>query len=342
MHDIDTRIAAIAARQHALVTRQQAVAEGASRSFIRHRLASGRWIQVHAGVFLIAGSPIEWETKVHAAVLAGGPGALASHRTAAVLWDLDGFRRGRSEITVERHRLPEHLAVRVHESTDMELAAATVRRGIPTTGLLRTLLDMGCLVRADLLDAAVEQVVRETRHDWPDLYHCLVTHSRRGRNGCGPLRAVLEARYGEDVTDSRFETLVRRLLADAGVVDPVSQFEIRDDAGRFVAEVDLAWPERMVAIELQSKKHHLNTPRWLRDMERLNAATLLGWNVLLYPWAVYVDRPGRIVDEVRTALGGDQRNCSDAGRPATTFGAISGGGAPTGAGRPRGPGVRRG
>jgi hypothetical protein len=194
------------------------------------------------------------------------------------------------------------LPVRVHESTDLDLARPVRRRGLPTTGLLRTLLDVGCLVPFGHLDVAVEQVVRETRWDWPDLYHCLLTHSRRGRNGCGPFRAVLAERYGEEVTDSRFETLVRRLLVDAGVDEPESQFEIRDPVGHFVAEVDLAWPDRMVAVELQSKKHHLNTMRWLRDMERLNDAILLGWDVLQYPWSVYVRRPGKLCAEVRRAL----------------------------------------
>lgn len=309
MDDIDARIAARASRQHALITYHQAILAGATPAMIRHRLKTGRWRRMHRGVYLIAGTPITWEVKVHAAVLAAGPGALASHRTGGVLWDWDGFRPGRPEITVPRHRCPEQLPVRVHESTDLDLAQPVLRRGIPTTGRLRTLLDVGCLVGPEVLESAVEQTIRETPAEWPDLYDTLVLHSRRGRNGCGPFRTVLDERYGDKViTDSYFETLVRRLLADAGVDDPVSQHPVFDGE-RFVAEVDLAWPDRMVAVELQSKKHHMNTPRWERDMERLNEARLLGWNILEYPWRFYVERPAKLVRQVQDALA--QRSGSD-------------------------------
>ncbi len=302
MDAIDARIAAVARRQHALVTRRQALACGASDAFIRHRLSTGRWVVLHRGVYVIAGVPIAWETMVHAAVLAAGDGALASHRTAAALWDLDDFRTGPVELSVPRHRRPVRLPVRVHESTDMVLARPVLRRGIPTTGLLRTLLDIGCLVTAGTLEGAIEQTVRETGADWSDLYDTLVLHSRRGRNGCGPFRAILDERFGDRViTDSRFEHLVRRLLADAGVEEPESQHSIYDEA-RFIAEVDLAWPRRMVAVELQSKKHHLHSVAFERDKQRLNDARLHGWHVLEYTFKFYVNQPNRLVREVQTAL----------------------------------------
>jgi len=302
MDTIDARIAALARRQHALVTSAQALGCGATPAFVKHRLATGRWLRLYRGVYLIAGGEITWETKVHAAVLAAGNGAMASHRTAAVLSDLDDFRPGPVELTVPRHRRPVRLPVRVHESTDIDLAQPVLRRGIPTTGLLRTLLDIGCLVPFDTLEGAVEQVLRETGNDWPDLYEVLVLHARRGRNGCGPFRAVLDERFGDEVvTDSKFERLVRRLLADAGVDEPVSQHPIYDGT-RFICEVDLAWPDRMVAAELQSKKHHLHSKGFERDKERLNDARLHGWNVLEYTFKAYRTTPDRLVREIETAL----------------------------------------
>jgi len=307
MDSVDARIAAIARRQHALVTSAQALGCGATPAFVKHRLSTGRWLRLYRGVYLIAGTEITWETKVHAAVLAAGPGAMASHRTAAVLSDLDDFRPGPVELSVPRHRRPVRLPVRVHESTDIDLAQPVLRRGIPTTGLLRTLLDIGCLVPFDTLEGAVEQVLRETGNDWPDLYEVLVLHARRGRNGCGPFRAILDERFGDAVvTDSKFERLVRRLLADAGVDEPVSQHPIYDGT-RFICEVDLAWPDRMVAAELQSKKHHLHTKGFERDKERLNDARLHGWNVLEYTFKAYRNQPDRLIREVQTALA--QRSC---------------------------------
>jgi hypothetical protein len=301
MSDLDVRVAAVASRQHATFTHAQALACGATPSAIKHRIRAGRWLRVHRGVYRIAGVPLTWEGKVMADVLAGGDRALASHRTAAVLWDLDGFRPGPPEVSVVRHRKPEQLSLRVHESTDLHLARPACRRGIPVTGLLRTLVDIGRLVTYEQLDCAVEEVVRRGRYDWPDLYHCLVAHARRGRNGVGPLRAVLEERYGDKVTDSRWETMVVRLLVDAGVDEPVTQHPIFD-GDRFVAEVDLAWPSVRVGVELQSKKHHLTPTRFERDLRRLTEARLLGWSIPEYTWKFFIERPHKLVAEVRQVL----------------------------------------
>lgn len=307
MGPFDARVAAIAARQHALITHAQAIGAGGTPAMIRHRKDTGRWRTVHRGVYLVAGAPFTWETRLLAAVLAAGRGALASHRSAAVLWELDDFRPGPPEISVPRHHKPEQLPARVHESTDLELADPVRRRGIPTTGLVRTLLDMGCLTGFDRLEGAVHQVIRETGNEWPDLYDALVRHSRRGRNGCGWFRGVLDENYGDQVvTDSRFEKNVRRLLLDAGVDEPESQYCVYD-GDVFVAELDLAWPPPMVALELQSKKHHLNPAAFERDKRRLNACRLLGWNVLEYSWRMYVEHPEKLVADVLRALG---RNCA--------------------------------
>ena len=51
-----------------------------------------------------AGVPVTWQSVLLADVLAAGPAAVASHRSAAVLWGLDGVRRGAPELTSGRDR----------------------------------------------------------------------------------------------------------------------------------------------------------------------------------------------------------------------------------------------
>jgi hypothetical protein len=105
----------LAARQHGLVAISQIEPDVASPAVIRHRVARGRWAKVAEGVYRIAGAPVTWESQVLASVLAGGPKAVASHRTAGALWDLDGCRPGMPEVSVPRGRsyrtdlaYPEH------------------------------------------------------------------------------------------------------------------------------------------------------------------------------------------------------------------------------------------
>src|SRR5512134_515317 len=87
----DPRMEELAAKQHGLVTRAQAMAAGLSRMAIQHRLASGNWHPVARGVYRLSGAVESPELRAMAAVLAAGDGAAVSHRSAAALHSLPGF-----------------------------------------------------------------------------------------------------------------------------------------------------------------------------------------------------------------------------------------------------------
>jgi hypothetical protein len=302
MDDFDLRAAAVASRQHSLITLAQVIAIGGDRHRAHRRIKSGRWHRVHAGTYFIAGHPFTWETRLLAAALFAGDGAVASHRSAAVLWNIEGFRKGPPEISVSRHQRPQRLDARVHESTDLHLADPVLRRGIPTTGLVRTLLDVSSVISYEAEEHAIDATLRTTPTQWPDLYESLTLHSRRGRNGCGRLRAVLDHRFGDKViTDSWFERMVRRLLLDAGFPAPESQWDVYDGP-TLLGELDLAWPDAKVGAELQSKAHHLNPTAFERDTAKLNRIQLQGWHVLLFTWRMYKERPDLICTQLAQAL----------------------------------------
>src|SRR2546426_12199388 len=81
----DHLITKIAARQHGVVSRQQAIQAGLSRFAISRRLAAGQLTVVFPGVFAISGVPASPPQRFMAACLWAGDGAVASHRTAASL-----------------------------------------------------------------------------------------------------------------------------------------------------------------------------------------------------------------------------------------------------------------
>ena len=74
----------IAERQAGVITRSQLLGLGLTPRQARRWLDSGRWRQVHAGVYVTFTGPIGDQARVWAAVLAAGPGAVAGCRTA--LW----------------------------------------------------------------------------------------------------------------------------------------------------------------------------------------------------------------------------------------------------------------
>jgi hypothetical protein len=115
------------------------------------------------------------------------------------------------------------------------------------------------------------------------------------------LRALLTEHYGEPyVPDSDFERMVQQLLLDAGLPAPVLQHEVYD-GDEFVARIDLAYPNRLLGIELDGRRH-LTDQAFERDPVRRNRLVGLGWTILNYTWRAYVDHPTRLVAEVRQFL----------------------------------------
>ena len=89
---------------------------------------------------------------------------MASHRSAAVLWRLDGFRPGRPEVTTPAHVSLERPSLRVHETTQWDRTDVVMREHIPTTGIARTLLDLAAVVGYVKLRQAVDDALpRKTR-----------------------------------------------------------------------------------------------------------------------------------------------------------------------------------
>ena len=135
------RMAIISARQHGVFSRAQAIDAGLTRHMIAARVRSGLWKRAYPGVFTVVGSPATWHQKVMSAVLAAGPGAVASHLTAAALYRMHGVKRGRIEITIPRDsRLTLHRVI-VHRSLVLSDEDRTTIDGIPTTSAARTLAD---------------------------------------------------------------------------------------------------------------------------------------------------------------------------------------------------------
>ena len=116
MHDLDRRIAAVAATKDNVFTRADVLACGGTDRAIEVRLQAGRWQQLHPGVYLLAAAPPTWPQQVRAAVAAAGDDAQASHRCGLVVWGADGLRMAPVELVVPYDDRPEPRGAIVHRS----------------------------------------------------------------------------------------------------------------------------------------------------------------------------------------------------------------------------------
>ncbi|HUP87676.1 MAG TPA: DUF559 domain-containing protein [Acidimicrobiales bacterium] len=283
-----------ASAQHGLVTFHQLVSAGVATSTIDTWVAAGRLVRVQPRVYRVAGAPVTWEQRVLAAVLAAGPGAAASHRTAAVLWGLLG--RGPIEIAVPRGRTPDLRGVIVHQTRDPIVVAH--RRGIPVTTPMRTLVDLGAVVPAAVLEVAVDRADVAGLCSIAAVEWELSRVARPGRRGTGPLREVLD-RHAllEEPPDGMLEPRFARLCKLAALPMPVFQHRV----GRF--KIDFAYPDLMIAIEVDGYGPHSSRSAFQSDRDRQNHLVGLGWTVLRFTWSDVVKRPEHVAKVVADAIG---------------------------------------
>ena len=287
-------------KQHGLISRAQALEAGMTRHQVQHHLDMDRWRAVAVSVYQNAAVPETPRSRLLAACIAHG--GLASHRAAAALHGIDGFKLLRPEIVVAPGRGRSATGVRLHRSTQMDLARPVAREGIPCTWLGRTMLDLSMVVSREQLESALDCVLRGGRLTYRDLYDVVASHSRQGRNGLTQLRAVLDARCAHDpVPLSDWSRWVRDLLVEAGLDRPALEHRVQDGAGRFLAQVDLAFPDRRLAIELDSVRWHHNRESFVKDRRRRNQLQAAGWDVLNFTWDDYASRPTELCAVVASA-----------------------------------------
>jgi predicted transcriptional regulator of viral defense system len=151
---IDVAIAALAAGQPGVVARAELVELGLGRRAIAHRVANGRLHVVHRGVYAVGHARLSRAGRWMAAVLAAGPGAALSHRSAAALWGIRDTSRSSIEVIAPRQcRRPGIDAHRI----SLEADEVTTERGIRVTTVTRTLLDLAEQLTPQQLERAIHE-----------------------------------------------------------------------------------------------------------------------------------------------------------------------------------------
>jgi hypothetical protein len=298
------KLTAIAEQQHGVVSLDQARGAGFTDHQIRQLVQGGRLVRPSRGALLVAGCPATWEQAVMAAVAAAGEPALASHQTAAHLWDLTGFRPDRIDVVMPRWDRSIRACV-VHESKDLEPEDADRVDGIPVTSAVRTVVDLGATAPW-LVESALERGIRQGTFRLAEVAGFVTRVGRRGRRGVGTIRPLIEHRARWDsATESELEDLFRKAWSGAGRPEPVTQHRINDLTGSFVCRADFAFPDALLRIELDSEAFHMDRPTFRKDRSVQNQTELLGWRTLRYTWWDLTTRPGEMVREVGAALGID-------------------------------------
>jgi len=279
--DTRRRLTQIAVAQHGLVTADQARAAGLTRQQIRWLTRSGAWKAIRPKVYALVGVPPTWVQAVAAAVLAVGPEAWASHATAAALWAMPRIEPYAIEVVTPLGRRVGLPGVTGHRSSALFTKDLSAHRRVPVTTPERTLVDLSARMAPDQLGTILDDGLRRRLIRLDRVGACV------GRLACAPGRspatvhALLAERLpGYDPGDSDLETQVLRILVTAGLPPPVQQHRVR--LGNRSVKIDLAYPELLVAIELDGWEFHGNRTAFDQDRARANLLVAAGWTLLRF------------------------------------------------------------
>jgi hypothetical protein len=288
-------VAEIAERQHGVVARRQLFALGFGRGAIDHRIAAGRLRPLFLGVYAVGHSLLTVRGRWMAAVLACGEGALLSHASAGALWGFATTARSRIDVTAVGRSRSGQTGIALHQVRRLHAQDRAAVDGIPITSVARTLLDLAEVVSRRRLERAFEDA---DRRDLLDLTAVLGLLERSpGRRGHKPLGALLSERYRPLTgTRSGLERQFLRLRREVGLPPPLVNSQV---AGY---EVDMAWPDRRLVVELDSYAFHHTRAAFERDRARDAALQLQGYRVLRVTDRQLDDEPEAIVRTIRALL----------------------------------------
>lgn len=293
--------ARIAARQHGVISLAQARAAGLSVKQLGTMCRGGEWTRPLPGVYASASCPKGWEQDLMAACVWAGSDAVASHRSAGQLWELDGCPTGQIEILFEcsGKRAPDGITLR--RTRFLPKFDRTVYRRVPVTTPTRTLVDLAAVLDERSLQMALDDALRRlVKLDVLDFR--LDRYTEHRRRGIPTLRRLVDDRKRLGIPGSPLESRVAWLLAKSGLPQPVRQYEIFD-RGHFLARVDFAYPQHKVIIEVDGYRFHSGRPSWVRDAEQRSHLAALGWAVIVATYERVEGNPQSLLDQVAQSLG---------------------------------------
>jgi very-short-patch-repair endonuclease len=278
-----------ASRQHGVLSRSQLTQLGLGRGAIDRRIQQGRLHLLHRGVYAVGHRALTQHGRWMAAALAAGPDARLSHHAAAALWQIRPTARTRVDVTVPR-ALHARAGLRHHQAV-LPPDEVTTHLGIRVTTPARTLFDLAAVLPRHQLERALNEADALRLSSPTSLTQLLERHPARGVATLRPL--LLTARRP---TRSDLEAAFLHLVDASDLPHPRTNTVIDGK------EVDAAWPEQRLLVEVDSYTFHATRGAFENDRRRDRELTVAGWRVLRITWLDLRERHAEVAAQVTALL----------------------------------------
>lgn len=293
--EVERGIMELARGQHGVVTRRQLLELGLGPRAISRRGESKQLERLFRGTYLV-GPIAPPRAREMAAVLACGPDAMVSHRSATGLWSVFPAPSASDpvDITVVGRR-SQVSGIRARTATALADDERTRVDGIPVTSIGRTLVDFAAVASAAELERTVARAEREGLITPPALDALLTRYHRRP--GTPALRAVLKRSGGPALLESEAEKIFLHEVVRKGDL-PAPRTNARVGRDR----LDFYWHEYGIAVEIDGFRWHGNRPRFNSDRRRITRLAAAGVQVIPITWSQIVDQPTATAVQIAKAL----------------------------------------
>jgi very-short-patch-repair endonuclease len=231
-------------------------------------------------------------------VLACGPGAVLSHRSAAELWAMRRLGSGAIEVTTSRKSNSQG-GIHRHR-TVLSADEVTERSGIPVTAVSRTIFDLAAVLPADGVEQAIREAERLRLDDRLSLEDLLARHPRR--RGVVAIRECLKRRreLPEGVTRGELEARFLRLLDREGISRPSFNAWVMLGEKRYQA--DCLWRDAQLIVELDGYEAHGTQYAFEQDRDRDRRLQAAGFRVMHVTWRQLHEIPDEVADDLQILL----------------------------------------
>jgi very-short-patch-repair endonuclease len=229
-----------------------------------------------------------------AAVLAGGPGAVLSHRSAANLWGIHSSSGHGIDVTVSDQRRGRR-GIEFHRAS-LPKDEVGAKNGIAVTSVPRTLFDLAALLRPRQLGRAINEAEVLRLWDELSLEHLLTRYP--GRAGSRAVRTALQRRKARaKLTRSDLEVAFLEFVDETGLLEPETNVLVEGYL------VDAVWREQRLVVELDGEGFHSSSEAFERDRERDRVLQAAGWRIVRITWKQLELTRRRLEAGLRTMLG---------------------------------------
>jgi len=155
------------------------------------------------------------------------------------------------------------------------------------------------------MQLAFDDVLRKALSDPSRIAQRMTELGTRGRKGMKRLAYLVEdATPDQGKQEKGLERMFFRILKEWGKLPlPLPQFRIFDHIG-FICRADASWPEKRVAVELDSRREHGGDTPFELDRAKTNRLQLAGWISLRYTYKRLTRHTHEVLTELETAYNG--------------------------------------